>query len=89
MASIKNLKKEINYVLGDILDAAEVNQAILETVTKDQVEVFSEEVFQTYDKLISDINNKQVENRKAHIQGVKKEFVEKAHSFVEQINSWK
>lgn len=88
MASIRNLKKEINYVLGDILDAAEVNLEILETVTQEQVDTFSDEVFATYDKLLSEINNKKVENRKAHIKAVKKEFEEKAHAFVNQLNTW-
>ncbi len=89
MASIKNLKKEINYVLGDIIDAAEVNLEILETVTQEQVNAFSDEVFEVYDDLLAKINDKKVENRKAHINEVKKEFENKAHSFVETINSWK
>lgn len=89
MGSIRNLKKEINHVLGDILDAAEVNLEMAEAVTQEQADAFSEEVYATYDKLISDINNKEVESRKTHIKAVKKEFEEKAHSFVEQINSWK
>lgn len=88
MGSIRSLKKEINYVLGDILDAAEVNLEMQEAVTQEQVDAFSDEVFTTYDKLITDINKK-VKNRKSHIQAVRKEFEEKAHSFVEQINSWK
>lgn len=89
MASIRNLKKEINYVLGDIIDAAEVNLELLETVTQEQVDVFADKVFVTYDQLISRINEKKVENRKAHIKEIKQDFETKAHSFVEEINSWK
>lgn len=89
MGSIRNLKKEINHVLGDILDAAELNLEMAEAVTQEQADAFSEEVYATYDKLIGDINNKEVESRKAHIKSVKKEFEEKANSFVEQINAWK
>lgn len=89
MGSIRNLKKEINHVLGDILDAAEVNLEMAEAVTQEQADAFSEEVYATYDKLIENINNKKVENRRAHIKAVKKEFEEKANSFVEQINTWK
>lgn len=90
MANIRTLKKQINYVLGDILDAAEVNQEMLESVTQEQVDTFSTEVFAVYDKLLEDINNNnKAENRKAHIKAVKKEFEEKAHSFVDEINSWK
>lgn len=88
MGSIRSLKKEINYVLGDILDAAEVNLEMQETVTQKQVDAFNKEVFTTYDKLIADINNKKVENRKAHIKAIRKEFEKKAHSFIEEINSW-
>jgi|GEM_PF-1340434 len=89
MGSIRNLKKEINHVLGDILDAAEVNLEMAEAVTQEQADAFSEEVYATYDKLIENVNNKKVENRRAHIKAVKKEFEEKANSFVEQINTWK
>lgn len=89
MGSIRNLKKEITHVLGDILDAAEVNLEMAEAVTKEQADAFNEEVYATYDKLIENVNNKKVENRKAHIKAVKKEFEEKASSFVEQINAWK
>lgn len=90
MANIRTLKKQINYVLGDILDAAEVNQEMLEAVTQEKVDTFSEEVYAAYDKLLADINNNnKAENRKAHIKEVKKEFEAKAHSFVEEINSWK
>lgn len=90
MGSIRNLKKQVNYVLGDILDAAEINQELLESVTQEQVDAFSEEVYAAYDKLLADINkNNKVEDRKAHIKEVKKEFEEKAHAFVDKINSWK
>lgn len=89
MGSIRNLKKEITYVLGDILDVAEVNLEMAEAVTQEQADAFSEEVYAAYNKLIDDVNNKKVENRKAHIKAVKKEFEEKANSFVEQINAWK
>ena len=89
MGSIRNLKKEINHVLGDILDAAEVNLEMAEAVTQEQADAFSEEVYATYDKLIENLNNRKVENRRAHIKAVKKEFEEKANSFVEQINTWK
>lgn len=88
MGSIRKLKKDINYVLGDVLDAAEVNLEMLETVTQEQLDAFNEEIFTTYDKLIADINNKKVADRRKHIKAVRKEFEEKVHSFVELINSW-
>lgn len=89
MASIKNLKKEINYVLGDVLDAAEVSFEFLEDVTLDQLDTLSESIFKTYDDLITKINDKKVENRAAHLKAVRKEFNDKAHEFVNQINEWK
>ena len=90
MGSIRNLKKQVTNVLGDILDAADVSQELIESVTAEQIDTFNEEVYSVYDKLIADINNNnKVENRKAHIKAVKQEFEEKAHSFVEQINAWK
>lgn len=89
MASIKNLKKEINYVLGDVLDAAELNFEMLEDVTLEQLDTLSDTIFATYDELISKINDKKVENRAAHLKAIRKEFNDKAHEFVNQINEWK
>lgn len=89
MASIRNLKKEINYVLGDVLDAAELSFEMLEDVTLEQLDTLSDTIFATYDELISKINDKKVENRAAHLKAIRKEFDDKAHEFVNQINEWK
>lgn len=89
MASIRNLKKEINYVLGDVLDAAELSFEMLEDVTLEQLDTLSDTIFATYDELISKINDKKVENRAAHLKAIRKEFNDKAHEFVNQINEWK
>ena len=59
MASIKNLKKDINYVLGDIIDEC------LVTLTGDtkNSEAIVEEAIVIFDDLIAKVNAKDVENK--------------------------
>ena len=71
MASIKNLKKDINYVLGDIIDEC------LVTLTGDtkNSEAIVEEAIVVFDDLIAKVNAKDVENKKAHFKAVEAELV--------------
>jgi len=61
MASIKNLKKDINYVLGDIIDECIVS------VTGDQkkIEAIVDEAIVIFDELIAKVNAKNIENKKS------------------------
>ncbi len=85
MASIKNLKKDIDYVLGDILDYAK-DVSILKNAT-DKGDEIIDETFEVFDNLITKINAKGVENKKAHFREVNEELETKAKALVEKINS--
>ena len=70
MASVKNLKKEINYVLGDIVNIVyvwEMTNGGKPTETSDQL---VDTIYETFDSLMTRANQKDVENRKAHFKTV-------------------
>ena len=85
MASIKNLKKDINYVLGDVIDYA-LDVSILKNVPE-KGEAVIDEAIDIFDNLVSKINDKKVENKKTHFKAIHQELEIKAKSLVEKINS--
>ena len=82
MASIKNLKKDINYVLGDIIDEC------LVTLTGDtkNSEAIVEEAIVIFDDLIAKVNAKDVENKKAHFKAVEAELEDRAGKLLKKVN---
>ena len=82
MASIKNLKKDINYVLGDVIDAC------LMKLTDDTKasEAIIDETITTFDELIAKVNAKDVENKKAHFKAISAELESKATELLDKVN---
>jgi hypothetical protein len=85
MASIKNLKKDINYVLGDVIEYA-LDVSILKNAPE-KGEVIIDEAIEIFDNLVSKINESKVENKKTHFKAIHQELETKAKSLVEKINS--
>ena len=82
MASIKNLKKDINYVLGDIIDECIVS------VTGDQkkIEAIVDEAIVIFDELIAKVNAKNIEKKKAHFKAIEEELEKKATKLLTKVN---
>ena len=64
MASVKNLKKEINYVLGDIINIVYVWEMTTAGKPTEESEALLDEVFDTFDTYMTRLNQKDVENKK-------------------------
>ncbi|AOW16694.1 hypothetical protein LPB03_04085 [Polaribacter vadi] len=85
MANIKNLKKDINYVLGDVIEyTLDVSTLKNEQKKGDQI---VDEAIETFDGLIAKVNAKNVENKKAHYKAINQELETKAKALVEKVNS--
>ena len=82
MASIKNLKKDINYVLGDVIDECLPKLA----KDKEQAEAIIDEAITIFDDLMAKVNTKNVENAKQHFKQIGAELEEKASGLLEKIN---
>ncbi len=86
MASIKDLKKDINYVLGDIIEAVYIVEAANNKQDSKEGASIIDSAIATFDDLIAKVNKKGVENRKAHLKTVKDELETKAKGLVEELN---
>ena len=83
MASIRNLKKDINYVLGDIIDAVYFTGKMQTEGGKPLVT----EILNDFDTLIDKVADKTVENRGAHLKQVRRDFEQKAGALIEKLNA--
>ncbi|PQB07217.1 hypothetical protein BST83_08680 [Polaribacter filamentus] len=85
MSSIKNLKKDINYVLGDVIEYA-IDVAALKNQQKEG-NIIIDEAIETFDALIVSVNTKKIQNKKAHFKAINADLEVKAKGLVEKINS--
>lgn len=87
MANIRDLKKDINYVLGDIIEAVYLWELTNpEKETKDS-EAIIDEAIEVFDDLITKINQKDVENSKQHFNGINQELEKNGRKLIDKINA--
>lgn len=84
MASIKNLKKDINYTLGDIIGY--VTEKVDPKGDNKEVEAIIDDTIEAFDVLVAKVNAKNVENKKAHFKEVNAELEAKANELVARVN---
>ena len=84
MANVRDLKKDINYVLGDIIEEVYVWE--YENTDKDtkKSEALIDEAIETFDALIAKVNAKS-ENPKAHFKAIKQELEDKGNALLEKL----
>ena len=87
MANRRELKRNINDVFGDIIEAAYLHQISHPKEDKEKSEKIVDEAISDFDELIAKMNRKDVENKKQHFQSVRKELEEKATDLVEKVNA--
>jgi len=87
MANIRNLKKDINYVLGDIIEAAYLTEVVKTDNSSQTADTIVNEAIETFDDLIAKINAKGVENKKAHFKQINQELESKARDLIGKINN--
>lgn len=87
MASVKNLKKDINYVLGDIIEECYVWELLNPKDDTKKAEAIIDEAITAFDALIEKVNIKKVADKKAHFKTINTEFESTAKSLLEKINS--
>jgi len=86
MANVRNLKKDINYVLGDIIEAVYVWEYTNTDKDTKKSEAIIDEAIDTFDELIAKVNDKSVENKKAHFKSINQELETKGRALIEKIN---
>ena len=86
MANIRNLKKDINYVLGDIIEAVYVVDAANNKQDSKEGAKIIDNAIETFDDLIKKVNQRSVENRPAHLKSVRVELEKKGADLIEKLN---
>lgn len=87
MASIRDLKKDINFVLGDIIEAAYFWEASNPQEDHKEAEAIVEDAIALFDELIVKVNDQGVENRRKHLKAVNVELEEKASQLADRVNA--
>lgn len=87
MASVRNLKKDINYVLGDIIEAVYMWEIATGGKPTEKSEALIDEAIVIFDSLVAKVNAKNVENKKEHFRNINKELEDSAKQLVEKINA--
>ena len=86
MANIRNLKKDINYVLGDIIEAVYSWEYLnLDKDTKKSEKIIDEAI-KVFDDLMLEVNQKNVENKKAHFTNINAKLEKNGRALIEKIN---
>ena len=86
MANVRNLKKDINYVLGDIIEAVYLFEMSTSGKPTAETNGLIDEAIATFDNLITKVNAKDVENKKSHFKQINTELEEAANQLVAKIN---
>ena len=86
MASIKNLKKDLNYIFSDIIEECYVWQ-LENTDDKNKAEVIIDGAIASFDALVEKINDKKAENKKQHFKTLMSDLESNVNDLKSQIDS--
>ena len=86
MANKRDLKKDINYVLGDIIEAVYVWEFTNADKDTKKSEKIIDEAINVFDDLIAKVNDRSVENKKAHFKAINQELEDKGRALIDKIN---
>lgn len=86
MANIRDLKKDINFVLGDIIEAVYVWEYTNTDKDTKKSEAIIDEAIVTFDGLIARVNDRSVENKKAHFKAINNDLETQGLALIEKLN---
>ncbi|GAA0871996.1 hypothetical protein GCM10009117_11430 [Gangjinia marincola] len=87
MANKRELKKELNDVFANIIEAAYLQEDYGKNADNAKVEEIVDECIDAFDALIARINKRDVEDSKKHYKDIRNDFQSNAQRLVEKVNS--
>lgn len=87
MSNKREIKKDINYVLGDIIGIVTEWQSAHKDKAMDESEAIIDDTITVFDDLIARVNNKSVDNKKQHFKTISADLEEKGRALIERINA--
>ena len=89
MANKRDLKKDINYVLGDIIEAVYIWELTNAEKPTKESDAIIDEAIATFDNLIARVNDRSVEDSKTHFKAINSDLETKGRALIERINKLK
>lgn len=89
MASVRKFKKNVNNVFGDIIGAALFWEQNNEEPQTEKTTQLITDVIEAFNSIIKQINQRDTEDRVAHLKIVKRNFQEQVAHFIERLNQLK
>ncbi|MFK2819778.1 hypothetical protein U0L90_06615 [Flavobacteriaceae sp. LMIT009] len=86
MAKVRDLKKDINYVLGDIIEAVYIWEYNNTDKDTKKSEAIIDEAITTFDELIEKVNKRDVEDKRAHFRAINKELEDRGKALIDKLN---
>ncbi|PRX53162.1 hypothetical protein [Flagellimonas meridianipacifica] len=86
MASIRDLKKDVNFVLGDIIEAVYIWEAGSDNKNSKEGSDIIDKAIMAFDELMSKIHQKEVDDKKIHFKDIRSQLEVKATELVEELN---
>jgi len=86
MASVRKLKKDINYVMGDIIEAVYIVGLTAKDKASEAGEAIIDDAVQAFDELIAKVNQKDVSDKKKHFRDVRADLETRAQALIDRIN---
>ena len=87
MATIRDLKKDINHVLGEIIEMTLDWEKANPKADRKASAAIVDESISTYESFSTKIYQKEVENKKAHFRAIQDELTEKGNALIEKLNA--
>ena len=88
MSSIKRLKKDINYIFGDIIDEVNFKQLVKPEITDEQVEKLVDEVVANYESFYQKIHEgRKVANKKEYFKNLTAEINQAVNDLTKKIEA--
>ena len=87
MSSKRDLKKDINYVLGDIIEAVYIWEMTNADKGVEASGKIIDEAIEVFDELIQKVNDRSVENKKQHFKGINQELEARGRALIDKINA--
>lgn len=87
MSSKRDLKKDINYVLGDIIEAVYIWEMTNADKGVEASGKIIDEAIEVFDELIQKVNDRSVENKKQYFKGINQELETRGRALIDKINA--
>ena len=89
MANKRDLKKDINYVFGDIIEAVYYWELENSDKPTKESEAIIDEAIASFDELIGRVNDRSVEDKKAQFKSINTDLETKGRALIDRINKLK